>query len=511
MQPRERSFLVAVLLAFIALIVFPYCFAWLNASDGRVFSGFLQNPIDGFSYLAKMRQGYEGSWLFTLPYTANPGEGAPINLYYLFLGHAARTLQLPLILTFHLARVIGSILLGFSLYRFFKPIFEKNWQLPFVLALFGSGLGWLAISFGYFTSDFWVAEAYPFLASYTNAHFPVGLALQVWVLTPLDPKKEFGRQQIALTLAGSILLSVIYGFGWVISFAVLTAWLIWQAWRRVKLMGELHRWLCVALGGGPIAVYQFWIIQNHPVLNQWNTQNLTPAPSVLDLLISFSPAILFAIWGLVLAAKSKDKRIHFLAIWLIVGVVAIYLPFNLQRRLLSGLFIPVAGLAFFAVLNYLPKVKRQTLILLGTLLSLGAPTIFLILAGGVQAAVVQPDSIYLQRSELAAFEWLDKNAPPDALVMAAPDSGLLIPAYSGARVIYGHPFETVNADENRELAEDSYKGQLSEQKVVSILNREGVDYIFFGPREMAAGSLPDLPGWQIVFELSELQIWAPVP
>ncbi|MCK4961839.1 MAG: hypothetical protein KAS19_05105, partial [Anaerolineales bacterium] len=38
-----------------------------------IFSGFLINPMDGFSYLAKMRQGAEGSWLLHLPYAPEPG------------------------------------------------------------------------------------------------------------------------------------------------------------------------------------------------------------------------------------------------------------------------------------------------------------------------------------------------------------------------------------------------------------------------------------------------------
>jgi hypothetical protein len=508
-QLRERSFLVVVLTAFIALMVIPYFFAWFNASDGRVFSGFLQNPIDGFSYLAKMRQGYQGSWLFTLPYTASPGDGAPINFYYLFLGHAAWFLHLPLILVFHFARIIGALLLGLALYRFFKAVFDQKWQLPFVLALLGSGLGWLAISLGYFTSDFWVAEAYPFLASYTNAHFPIGLAMQVWLLTLLNSKKEFDGQQIALTLVGSGLLSITFGFGWVIVFAVLSAWLAWQAWQGINVRNELRRWVCVALGGGPIAFYQFWIIQNHPTLSQWNEQNLTPAPNVFDLIISFSPAILLATLGLFIAFRSSDQKIRFLAVWMAVGIVSIYLPLDLQRRLISGLFIPVAGLAAFAAFTYLSESKKGRRMLLGILFSLSAPTVLLILAGGLQAAISQPSSIYLHESELAAFAWLDGNAS-HPLVMAAPESGLRIPAYSDGRVIYGHPFETVSAAENRALVEDFYNGQMSGVEAAELLSREGVDYIFFGPREMSIGVLPDLTDWQVVFDADQFQIWAPV-
>ena len=54
---------------------------------------------------------------------------------------------------------------------------SAQYTLALILALFGSGLGWISALFGGITSDFWVAEAYPFLSMYTNPHFPLGLGL----------------------------------------------------------------------------------------------------------------------------------------------------------------------------------------------------------------------------------------------------------------------------------------------------------------------------------------------
>ncbi|MCX8025139.1 MAG: hypothetical protein N3A60_08045, partial [Thermanaerothrix sp.] len=47
----------------------PYILAALITPRERVFVGFLFNPIDGYSYLAKMYEGFQGEWLFRLPYT----------------------------------------------------------------------------------------------------------------------------------------------------------------------------------------------------------------------------------------------------------------------------------------------------------------------------------------------------------------------------------------------------------------------------------------------------------
>ncbi|MCL5428669.1 MAG: hypothetical protein M1347_02545 [Chloroflexi bacterium] len=507
---REKWIAGGILLVFLVLITFPYLVAQSASDETRIFGGFLLNPIDGNSYLAKMRQGYEGSWLFKLPYTAQPGEGAALNLYYLFLGHVSRWMGWSLIFTFHAGRVAGALLLCLALYGFFRRMFEESAArlIALALALFGSGLGWLAAGFGLFTSDFWVAEAYPFLASFANAHFPLGLALQVWLVAPLAQGQSIGPRLATGTLAVAALLSMIYPFGWVVAAAVSAAWVAWLAWKRMAWKAEGLRWACLVVGGAPYVAYSLWIVNAHPVLAQWNAQNLTPAPGVMDLVISLSPALVLAIFGtLVILRKKGARALSMLGIWMIVGVVILYLPFSLQRRLISGLFIPVAGLAVFAWQQFQSISRRHWLA--AALLLLSLPTNALIILSGVQAAREQDTAVYVFGDELAAFHWLDEHAARDSLVMAAPDSGLLIPAYSSARVQYGHPFETVDAAAR--LAEGSafFSGGMDESEATEMMSAKGVDYVLYGPREQALGELPVLDRWQIVFKQGEVQIWAP--
>jgi hypothetical protein len=116
--------------------------------------------------------------------------------------------------------------------------------------------------------------------------------------------------------------------------------------------------------------------------------------------------------------------------------------------------------------------------------------------------------LFLTRDERAALHWLSTNGAPDALVIAAPQTGLYIPAWTGQRVLYGHRFETANAE--------------LRQAQLLALYREGsralfqenaspqADYVFYGPRERALDNgdwQPD-PAWKVVYQQETVTIYA---
>ena len=106
---KERGYFWLLVFSIILVLILtsaPYYLAARGGGEDYVFAGFLMNPLDGNTYLAKMYQGYQGNWKYTLPYTAVKGEGAYLFEFYLFLGHLARLFDLPLIIVFHLARLL---------------------------------------------------------------------------------------------------------------------------------------------------------------------------------------------------------------------------------------------------------------------------------------------------------------------------------------------------------------------------------------------------------------------
>lgn len=75
------------------------------------------------------------------------------------------------------------------------------------------------------------------------------------------------------------------------------------------------------------------------------------------------------------------------------------------------------------------------------------------------------------------MEWIASNTSQDALIMASPQMGLYIPAYTGRRVLYGHPFETLNATDMESVVVNFLTGRINLEGLP--LSRK-VDLIFHG-------------------------------
>lgn len=507
-SPEKITWLPVLLsLVCLSLTQLPYLLAAVSAGSQYSFSGFLLNPLDGLSYLAKMRQGWLGSWRFHLPFSSNPGQGAYLFLFYIFLGHLARWSHLSLLLIYHVVRVLGSVFMLWALYRFFKKALPEPrlHQVAFSLAVLGSGIGWIAVPFGVVTSDFWVSEAYPFLSAFSAPHFSIGLGLLLELLAPLGEASEhlptFWGQTRMLLLA--LFLGVLAPFGIVIAVVVYAGVLVWQIVRdrsngnlKVASLWKipgLRSLIWIGLAGGPWLLYDFWMANHDPVLSGWNAQNITPSPPVWDLFLAMSPVLLLAIWGLRRSLGENEPGLHLLVVWSGLGLALLYLPFGLQRRFLMGLFVPLCGLAALGIQRWSLRTRRSSAFLSGLALLVSMPTLAIIFLGIGQAIRSHDSQLYLTQGESQALQWVDRNTPKGALILCGPQTGGFIPAFTGRRVIYGHPFETVHAAQEMDNLDRFFQATSNAWdagQAAQFLAQRGVDYIWLGPRERQLGGLP---------------------
>ncbi|GAB4530164.1 MAG: hypothetical protein Fur0018_17240 [Anaerolineales bacterium] len=482
----------------LALVTIPYLVAWRAAGRAYVFSGLLFNPLDGASYLAKMRQGWEGAWRYRLAFSAGAQDEAFLFLYYLFLGHAARWLGLSLPVMYHLARLGGMIALLYALDAFFAAYLPaESRQKAFALAVLGSGMGWLALPAGAFPADFWVAEAYPFLSAFANPHFPLSLALMLTLLLPVPNENALWLRRTGCAL----FLALMSPFGMVLVILLETARTLWEGrgtpWRQITLKG-VRSLLPLGVGGLPYLLYTQWVVASFPSFAAWNAQNQTPALPVWDTLLSFAPLWIFALYGL-RHRRDRTPPASLLTIWSALAFFLLYLPLPLQRRFLLGWYIPLAALSAWALSGQ----RGQRLWRLGFLLAL--PTNLILLLAVLGGALRHAPEIYLTRAEVQALAWLEANTPPDSVVLASPEMSTFIPGWSNRRVVYAHPYESVPAS-----AEDAVLRWFAGQATLADRERlAAADYIFLGVRERALGAASPLPA--PVYRNAEVAIYPYLP
>jgi hypothetical protein len=485
----------AILIGIVLLVIsLPYVIAPGIVGQGYVFNGFLFNPLDGNSYLAKMVEGGRGDWKFTLPYTARPGEGAYLFLFYILLGKLAAFLSLGNILVFHIARILSALFLLLELRKFCRSLIPDDpdgaWK-AFLASVLFSGMGWLVISVGRLTPDLVVPEAYPFLSSFANPHFPLSLALILFCLRKILLENEKSLQPLFL-LTGFILANL-SPFSVVVALLIIASCKLWLLIQEKQLL--IWNSLLFFGGGIPVLFYQYFIVKVNPVFSEWNAQNLTPAPAVIDLLLAFLPGLIFAVLGMVVCLHQKTTRTtRVLVVWTLAGFLLTYLPFNLQRRFLIGLGIPVAALAMIGIqsIHSLRWRNLSTILLFALML----PTNLLILSMGLTSVAQHSPSLVYTIDEAMAFSWIQAHAQSGDVILAAPETGALIPALTGRRVIYGHPFETTYAAEKKQNLIDFYGGNWDVYQIIEYLHDAGIRYIFYGPQEMALGHpliLEELP------------------
>jgi hypothetical protein len=319
--------------------------------------------------------------------------------------------------------------------------------------------------------------------------------LWIWMQTEGEIRLE---RAVGLVLAGFALAEIL-PFGAVVALAILLGWTVWKGVEHKTLLWQPLVW--TMLGAAPVLGYQYWLVQHDPLLAGWNAQNLTPAPPLWDLFLSLSPALIAAVIGLGrFLADAPGPRRRLAAVWLVLGLALVYLPFALQRRFMLGLYIPAAAMAAWLADALRPAGRSWARWVWRGMLALSLPTNLAILLAGLHGIQTHDPTLFLTRGESRALEWIRTETPPDATLLASPEMGMFIPAQTGRRVLYGHPFETVDAEKEKRTAEMLYEGRWAAGEAAGYLISRGIDYIWYGPREQALGERAVWQDYPVVYE-----------
>jgi hypothetical protein len=491
----------------VILTLIPYLIAYLISQnvEGWRFMGILANPLDGATYLAKIGMGQRGFWLFELAHTPEVSNGVALQLFYIFLGQFSRLAGFSEIVTFHVARMVTSFVMFLSLYHFGATVWInlRARRLFFGIVGVGAGLGWLALLFlpDLQPVDLFVPEAIPMFSAFTNPHFPLAIALLALVASQYIVVFRPGYNALPNAQNGgvtvgaiSIALSIIQPQAWLPLAVSLVAYLALQTIRNRQppQRYELFWVMAMLLPALPVLFYTVTVVGVDPLYKIWNAQNVTPSGSPLNYALGFGLLWIVAAPGVLRAARRFERDgDRFMLIWMITNILLLYAPFNLQRRLVIGLILPIGYFAVRSMEDYwLYKIRRPArrmlaiILLLAVIIPSNALSMLLPLS-----AILAPQSglenrILLPTDYADALGWIRANAERDAVTLALPSPSLWIPAYSASRVVYAHPFETVEYASKREWVRAYYEGKQCRLTTESFK----IDYVIIGPNPTAADS-----------------------
>jgi hypothetical protein len=462
----------------------PYVYAYAVQPQGHVFLGFFFLGDDANTYLAKMRQGWEGSWSWQNRYTTESSPAAYLFMFWIGLGHLAALLHLSLIAVFHLARVAAAFGLMAAAWLFICHFIQDSRARRFALyfCAVGLGLGYVIQAFGQpvifghatDTLDWRMPELTAFYSILALPHF-------AW-------SGVFAGLGVACTLKaiqrGSLLLGVVAGLAWLGQASIHPQMPILMggatAVALVLRPAARRGWVAAALAfaiPAPYILYSYLAFVGNPEVQRWtfHSKNALP-PETISLLFALAPQLLLALTGLPGALRRRTREDLFLVAWLLLLAAILYLPNpagDLRRRFLDGIYLPLVVLAargmYEAVVPRLRSARPQALVPFAYVAFSAVGSAFLVLA---PLAVAGQPQYTVTTAEYSGLNWL--GGQPTGRVLAMPGVGLYIPAYSADTVYVGHYDETFNYAAKTQEAYDALTGHVD---IEQFINTNHIRYV----------------------------------
>jgi hypothetical protein len=439
-------------LALAVVTALPYLYAYAVQPPGHVFMGFFYLGDDANTYLAKMRQGWEGHWAWENRYTTETSSGAYLFMFWILLGHLAALLNLPLIVTFHLARVAAAFALmaaaWFMICHFIED--QRARRFAFFFCAVGLGMGYVIQALGHpiifgnqtDTLDWRMPELTAFYSVLALPHF-------AW-------SGVFMAAGIGLTLKaiqrGSLVLGILAGLAWLGQASIHPQMPILMGGATAAALmlrpAASRGWIAAVIAfaiPAPYVLYSYLAFVGNPEVQRWtfHSKNALP-PETISLLFAIAPQLLLGLAGLPGALRRRSREDLFLVAWLVLLAAILYLPNpagDLRRRFLDGLYLPLVILGargmYETILPRLHSVRAEALVPFTYICFAAIGSAFLVLA---PLAVAGQPQYTVTRAEYDGLNWL--GSQPAGRVLAMPGVGLYVPAYSGDSVYVGHYDET---------------------------------------------------------------------
>lgn len=531
---------IAVSLSVALFVEATYVLAERGATGHGIFAGQIWAPHDVAQYVAAMNDGARGAFFIRDRLTSEAHAPAFIYGFYVLLGKAAHALGFGAEAGYRLAGVLGRIFVLLAIYRataMVSPVPSRR-QLAFGLTVLGGGFISLVtvlqlvtgLELGLSGRDLEEPEFGTFILMFASPHLMFGLGLMVLAVHAYARAwraHQTGHALLAAALTLAVGVVNPYSLATVctvvsvhaVVMTVLTRRLIWRGLVAAALLN---------LAAAPILAYGVltFVLGADPFWGvAYGKQNLTPTPSVANVLVSYGTVLILALAGVRAFSRRATPGRVLVLVWIVTMALMMYLPVSVQRRFAFGLQPMLAMVAAFGLppLWRFVSARRPRpwtlarpillLVLLQTLagssLILGAVAVSQALdAGAAGPALSRPD--FYPASLQPAARWLAERTGPDDVVLAQPLTGNFLVREIEGRVYVGHWSATVEYERKRREVAWLFAEPLDDERR-AFLAAHGIRYVVFGPIERIGSGWPSPPapllGMRAVYDANDVTIF----
>lgn len=535
---RREWLLVGVVVGLVvALVSWPSVSGITKAPPATTYLGTnVPDVLDSQVYYAFIQANADGQTLYTNQFTAEDQPAVLFNPLWWTLGRLVVLTNWAPSEVFLFTKAVFGASLIIGLYRIISAFFLAiRWRLlGLVLAVFGGGLGWLALSgltaqpgliwvyqnptmVSVLPVDLTYAVGYLWLAIYHSPLYVFSIGLLIWI--GWMTWRSFVRPRlIHFAGAATLLLGLTHPYDLIFLAGVVASFVV------IGIIGNLadqafvkklfQRCLTLGLWALPAIVYYTALLVFVPVIRSWNDQNILLTSNLRTVLAGFAPTIFFVIIGLRRWWRDDRQRVWLLTAWVAAAFVLLYFPLvRYQAKMIIGLSIPLAILATAGLRAMAESARGRTL---SGRIGLTLASVFIILTPGfffarvVQSQTEESQRFYVDDDLLAALRWIQTSTPPEAIILGDVWTGNLVPQYARRATYLGHHHQTANFESKlQKVREWFYQDKSNLNEKHAWLNDQRIDYIIFGPNEQRQGSFDPraMTGLERVFLAGDVQVW----
>jgi hypothetical protein len=385
---------------------------------------------------------------------------------------------------------------------------EIYWRrVAFLLALLGSGLGWLLMLIGWFPRpdispiDFWLVDGYVFFSILTFPHFSAVITLIIGMIAAyLGYLKRASVWLIICVIVLGLCAQTIQPYSPILAdIAILGAFLgiSWQK-RMLNWKGFVVLFI-IGFSQLPLFLYNALVFKSGPIWEAFVSQNITLSPPPAYYLwgyFLFWPFVILGLGKLLIDLKVRSSGsmvdnlpgLTAMACWVLGALVLAYLPSVLQRRFVLGLTVPLSILSTYALkssvfpwleLHRAKRLRNVKGLVPVLFISFSMISSLILSFNTAWFAAQRPMTLFDSRALVGAVDWLQIQAGQADVVLSSENTGLLVASRTGLPVFIGHPIETMDYQNKLNQIHDFYQGRIAPDWMY----QRGIRWVIWGPVE----------------------------